>query len=218
MNDSPPEVLRRLPIRVRPRPTQTVGSYVSELARANHIRPTLLHTIVSQQTGASPKLNLERLAVLSGLPLGILRRTLAGPAAFLIRVRPSPERTNAENDQAQLFFRIHQDADGRGLTVRTLAERHQLSRRIVRRALKAPRALPHELTRTNIPVIAPFEHLIIPMLEEGITPTALWNRMINDHGITLPRGPLVAFIHKWHLDQVREPRPPISIYHYVPPT
>ncbi|MFF3123802.1 hypothetical protein ACFVRD_15940 [Streptomyces sp. NPDC057908] len=218
MNDSPPEMLRPLPIRVRPRPAQTAGSYISELARANHIRPTLLHTLVSEQTIASPKLNLERLAVLSGFPVDILRRTLASPAAFLIRVKPSPERTDAENDQAQLFFRIHQDADGRGLTVRTLAERHQVSRRTVRRALKAPRAHPHELTRTNIRVIAPFKHLITPLLEEGLTPTATWDRMINDHGITLPRGPLGTFINKWHLDQAREPRPLISINRNGPPT
>ncbi|MER5853454.1 hypothetical protein ABT126_42725 [Streptomyces sp. NPDC002012] len=165
-----------MPIRVRPRPAQPIDSYISELARANHIRPSLLHGHISEQTIAAPKHNLDRLAALSGFPTDVLRRTLSSPVAYLIRIRPSSELTDAENEQAQLFFQIQQDADGRGLTVRTLAERHQVSRRTVRQALRAPRALRHQLTRTNVPVIAPFKHLIIPMLEERLAPSEVWDR------------------------------------------
>jgi len=35
-----PEVLRPLPIRARPRPAETVASYVVRLARANHLQPS----------------------------------------------------------------------------------------------------------------------------------------------------------------------------------
>ncbi|MFF3129944.1 hypothetical protein ACFVRD_49185 [Streptomyces sp. NPDC057908] len=176
MSDSSRESLRPLPIRVRPRPAQPIDSYISELARANHIRPSLLHGHISEQTIAAPKHNLDRLAALSGFPTDVLRRTLSSPVAYLIRIRPSSELTDAENEQAQLFFQIQQDADGRGLTVRTLAERHQVSRRTVRQALRAPRALRHQLTRTNVPVIAPFKHLIIPMIEERLAPSEVWDR------------------------------------------
>ncbi|MFJ5724663.1 hypothetical protein [Streptomyces sp. NPDC093149] len=199
-------------MKVRPRPAQTIDSYISELARANHIRPSLLHGHISEQTIAAPIHNLDRLAALSGFPVAVLRRTLASPVAYLIRVRPSSELTDAKNNRAQLFFQIQQDADGRGLTVRTLAERHQVSRRTIRQALRASRALPHQLTRTNVPVIAPFKHLVIPMLEQRLTPTEVWDRMINDHGVTLSRGPLGTFINNWHLDHVRKGNPPIAIY------
>lgn len=211
------EALRPLPVRVRPRPAQTIDSYISGLARANHIRPSLLHGHISEQTIAAPKPNLDRLAALSGFPVDVLRRTLTSPAAYLIRVKPSSELADAENDQAQHFFRIQQDADGRGLTVRTLAERHQVSRRTVRQALRAPRTLPHQLTRKNVPVIAPFKHLIIPMLEERLAPSEVWDRLISDHGITLSRGPLGTFINNWHLDQVRKGHPPISSHGRLPP-
>ncbi|MFQ6852990.1 hypothetical protein AAIB46_19105 [Streptomyces sp. 35M1] len=212
MSDSSRESLQPLPVRVRPRPAQTIDSYISELARSNHIRPSLLHGYISEQTIAAPIHNLDRLAALSGIPTEVLRRTLVSPVAYLIRVRPSSAFTDAENSRAQLFFQIQQDADGRGLTVRTLAERHQVSRRTVRQALRAPRAPRRQLTRTNVPVIAPFKHLIIPLLEERLPPSEVWDRMINDHGITLSRGPLGTFINNWHLDHLRKGHPPIAVY------
>jgi len=49
-----PEVLRPLPIRVRPRPAETVASYVVRLARANHLQPSHLHAYcAARPTGAA---------------------------------------------------------------------------------------------------------------------------------------------------------------------
>ena len=60
-----PEVLRPLPIRVRPRPAETVASYVVRLARANHLQPSHLHAYLCGPPDWRGAADLGRLAILS---------------------------------------------------------------------------------------------------------------------------------------------------------
>ncbi len=74
-----PQALRPLPIRVRPRPAETVASYVVRLARANHLEPSYLHAYLCGPPDWHGAADLQRLAVLCGRPVAVLQRTLTGP-------------------------------------------------------------------------------------------------------------------------------------------
>jgi hypothetical protein len=83
-----PEVLRPLPIRVRPRPAETVASYVVRLARANHLQPSHLHAYLCGPPDWRGAPDLGRLAVLCGRPGSVLQRALTGPTPAR---QPTPE-------------------------------------------------------------------------------------------------------------------------------
>ncbi len=90
-----PQALRPLPIRVRPRPAETVASYVVRLAHANHLPPSYLHAYLCGPPDWHGAPDLERLAVLCGRPLAVLQRALGGqtPAHQLTPTPPSrPQR------------------------------------------------------------------------------------------------------------------------------
>ncbi|HZC99222.1 MAG TPA: TniQ family protein [Actinomycetes bacterium] len=87
-----PEVLRPLPIRVRPKPAETVASYVVRLARANHLQPRYLHAYLCGPPDWHGAADLERLAVLCGRPLAVLQRALTGPTSDP-QPTPEPPRT-----------------------------------------------------------------------------------------------------------------------------
>jgi hypothetical protein len=74
-----PQALRRLPIGVRPRPGETIGSYVVRLAHANHLRPDHLHAYLCGPPGWRGAVDPGRLAVCCGRPVAILQRALTGP-------------------------------------------------------------------------------------------------------------------------------------------
>jgi len=74
-----PEALRPLPIRARPRPAETVASYVVRLARANHLQPSHLHAYLCGPPDWHGAPDLGRLAVLCGRPLSVLQRALTSP-------------------------------------------------------------------------------------------------------------------------------------------
>ncbi|MCF3175619.1 TniQ family protein [Streptomyces sioyaensis] len=203
----PLEELRPLPIRVRPRPSETTDSFVSRLARANHLKPSHLHGILTGPPLSFGKPHFDRLATLAGSSPEILQRTLTNAGSLLLCIKPSPERRPAENAQAQLFFEIQRDAAGRGLTVRTLADRHHVSRRTVRRALAAPQPRTHEVIRRRVRATDPVKELINPLIEEGLTIKEIWDRLVDEHNIALSRTALSRYFRTHQLDRNREPHP-----------
>jgi TniQ len=74
----PPATLLPLPVRVRPRNGETVASYVRRLARANHLKPSYLHSLLRPTPMNCIQAN--RLAALSGRPAWTLAQALAGLA------------------------------------------------------------------------------------------------------------------------------------------
>ncbi|MER7886231.1 TniQ family protein [Streptomyces fimicarius] len=118
-NSYPSEPLHPLPLRVRPRPGEFVESFIARLARANHIKPHYIHRMLSKPPLSSGDRDLAALAVLASTSNENLRRTLSTSSSAPITVKPSPERTDAENAEAVLFFDIQRDARGRSLTVRS---------------------------------------------------------------------------------------------------
>jgi hypothetical protein len=88
-----PEALRPLPIRVRPRPAETVASYVVRLARANHLPSAYLHAYLCGPPNWHGAADFERLAVLCGRPVAVLQRVLTGPAPARTPTPKPPSRS-----------------------------------------------------------------------------------------------------------------------------
>jgi hypothetical protein len=81
-----------LPIRVRPAAGETVQSYIRRLARANHLRPSLLHVYVRSPRFPAGAIRPQRLAAVSGSTVSTLNRALIFEAAQA-QLLPLRERT-----------------------------------------------------------------------------------------------------------------------------
>ncbi|MBB4885553.1 hypothetical protein [Streptomyces netropsis] len=198
-----------LPIRVRPRPGERPDDFICRLARANHLKPSYLHDLVHGPplwVGA-PK--IDRLALFSGIPENVLERTLLPVSTPFMDIKPVEGQSVEEHAQQRLYFRIRRDAGSRGLTVRVLAQRHQVSRRTVRRALDASDPPPDRLVR-QVPLrLKPLKPIIDPMLTEGLTPRQIWVRLIDEHDIVLRLNALMVYSREWHLTRNRPEHPPL---------
>ncbi|WP_106973331.1 MULTISPECIES: TniQ family protein [Streptomyces] len=216
MSGYPSDILKPLPIRVRPKPAETIDSFIRRLAQANHIKPSRLYNLLTWESISTSRPEIDQLATLSRVDPEILGRTLVNALSLLTYVKPSPKLSDTENTERQKFFEIQRDAQNRGLTVRALATRHDVSRRTVRRALGSPRPQPHELARRQVRVIEPIRHLIVPLLEQNINISDIWTRLVDEHGIALRWMALYRFAQTWRLDQNRDSPNP-GTYPHRPP-
>ena len=138
-----------LPIRVRPAAGETIESYIRRLAQANHLRPSLLQVYVRNPDVPTAAIRLRRLAAVSGSTRTALAFALTGltPATGPHRPPPSPAESQPAR-KARLFGVIRDDA-ARGMSIRQIAGRRHVYRRMVRQALAEPAGAaphPHQLS------------------------------------------------------------------------
>ena len=133
---------RPLPFRPRPITGESAGSYVRQLARANHLRPGYLRRYL-RDPGNPGQVRLDWLAILAGRDQSAIERAIARP-----HPGPRPRLTARKQDRAMLFAEIRQDADQAGLSVRALADRHGVHRRTIRQALESPAPAPRKRPRS----------------------------------------------------------------------
>jgi hypothetical protein len=201
----PFEVLRPLPVRIRPALGETADTYICRLASANHLKPSYLHCFIAGPRLWFGKPRLDRLAALAGRTREDLQRCFTDPSLLLLHPHPRKEQ-DTDAIRSELFFRVQRDAENRGLSVRILSERHGVSRRTIRQALDAPRLADHELTRRRPPpVITPLKALIDPLIDKGLDPKEIWVRVIDQHHVVVPFTPLINYANEWHASRVREP-------------
>ena len=124
-----------LPVRVRPAAGETAESYIRRLAHANHLRPSLLQVYVRDPDVPTGAIRLRRLAAVSGSTRTALAFALTGltPASQHRLPPPSPTESQAAR-KARLFSVIRDDA-ARGMSIRQIAGRRHVHRRMVRQAL-----------------------------------------------------------------------------------
>ena len=77
MTASQPPPLAPLPIRPRPRPSETTESYARRLARANHLRPSYLRAFLCDPPRHTGAIRPWRLAAISGRSVQALEHALA---------------------------------------------------------------------------------------------------------------------------------------------
>lgn len=176
-----------LPISVRPIAGESVESYIRRLARANHLRPSLLQIYVRDALAPYRAIRPERLAAVSGRTLTALAYALTGLAKTRRQTADSrqarPQEPKAQEvRKARLFKAIRAD-DARGLSIRRISERHRVHRRMVRQALNSPTAEPPPRKRMNraAPALDPIRDAIDSLLDQNLTAWEIWTRVVDEH-------------------------------------
>jgi hypothetical protein len=166
-----------LPVRVRPATGETTASYIRRLARANHLRPSLLQVYVRNPDVPTGAIRMRRLVAVSGSTPDALFFALTGlpPAAEPPR-RPFPWESRAERRARQLDIIRYQAA--RGMSIREISGRYRLRRRMVRLEL----AEPH---RRHAPpaglATGPIRHVLDELAGQARTFWEIWTTVTDEH-------------------------------------
>lgn len=172
-----------LPVRVRPAAGETAESYIRRLARANHLRPSLLQVYVRNPNVPTGAIRLRRLAAVSGSALTALAFALTGLTTATKPHRlppPSPAESQAAR-KARLFSVIRDDA-ARGMSIRQIASRHHVHRRMVRQALAEPAGPPPRRRGTRpAPAINPIQNILDKLAGEPLTIWEIWTTVTDEH-------------------------------------
>ena len=183
ITSQPPGPLAPLPIRPPPQPGETTESYARRLARANHLKPSYLRSVLSSSVGAA--IRPSWLAALSSRPLHALEHALAD---FATQARPEPRQAARQHQLAPnnpgLFTGIRHDAVTDQMSIRALAARHHASRRTIRQALTQAGLPPLKrppARRARVGLLA--RPLISTWLltQPGLTPIQIWERLLDEH-------------------------------------
>lgn len=198
-----------LPLRVRPHLGESTENYIRRLAKANHIRPSTLHSIACGPPSWTGKPHLNRLAVLADRPVEHLGRALTDGVVPRRRPTVTGQYATLPRGIYLLYRVIRKDAED-GLSLRHLAERHGVERSIVRKALTTP--MPPARQRPNpyrkAPVISSVRHLITPMISQNMNAKDIWKALMDDHGVSISFSTLNAYIRNQRTGY-RAPTPPI---------
>jgi diadenosine tetraphosphate (Ap4A) HIT family hydrolase len=175
---------RPLPIRPRPITGESPASYVRRLARANHLRPGYLHRYL-EDPGQPGEIRLDWLAGMAGRTPATLQRALTG--------NYGQQPADAKPSKTALFAGIRRDSDTArgGLSIRALADRHGVHRRIVRQALQSPTPPPRK-TPIRTSLLDPYQNVIDDILDaergkhpwERLSIKAIYEQLLTEHGVT----------------------------------
>lgn len=169
-----------LPVRVRPAAGETAESYIRRLARANHLRPSLLQVYVRNPDVPTAAIRLRRLAAASGSTLTALARALTGLPPASGPHRPPPGKSQAAR-KARLFRIIIDDA-ARGMSIRQIASRHHVHRRMIRQALAAPAGPPpRKQAARPARAIDPVRGILDKLAGEPLTIWEIWTTVTDEH-------------------------------------
>ena len=168
-------------MRVRPAAGETIESYIRRLARANHLRPSLLQVYVRNPGVPAAAIRLRRLAAVSGSTVAALIRALTGlPAARGQHRAPPPGESQAAR-KARLFGIIRDDAAG-GMSIRQIASRHRVHRRMVRQALAAPFGPPpRKRAARPAQITGPIRDVLDQLASESRTTWEIWTTVTGEH-------------------------------------
>ncbi len=190
--------LAPLPVPVRPRHGETAASYIRRLARANHLRPSYLRSLVCRPAQRGIKADL--LAAVSGRTITALEHTLAGlyqPAGSGPPKILKPPRKPSGEDPPVLGA-IRRDAAAHPATpVRQLAARHRVPTRLVLQALTPPGSGDADTRpRWPAPVLAPLRPVIDIWLAEepGLAAYKIWERLLDEHDAEISYLSLNAYV------------------------
>ena len=168
-------------MRVRPAAGETIESYIRRLARANHLRPSLLQVYVRNPGVPAAAIRLRRLAAVSGSTVAALTRALTGlPAARGQHRAPPPGESQAAR-KARLFGIIRDDA-ARGMSIRQIASRRHVHRRMVRQALAAPFGPPpRKRAARPAQITGPIRDVLDELASESRTIWEIWTTVTDEH-------------------------------------
>ena len=168
-------------MRVRPAAGETIESYIRRLARANHLRPSLLQVYVRNPGVPAGAIRMRRLAAVSGSTVTALTRALTGLPAARGQHRPPPPAESQAERKARLFGIIRDDA-ARGMSIRMIASRHRVHRRMVRQALAAPFGPPpRKRAARPAQITGPIWDVLDELASESRTVWEIWTTVTDEH-------------------------------------
>jgi hypothetical protein len=143
-------------------PGESTISYIRRLAHANHLPASHLRRYLSQPDATEP-IRVQWLAALSGRTVTTLER--APPDLTTENHARSSARVHLHRgEKPAMFTTIRQDAHDQGGSIRALADRHGVHRRIIRQALLSPHPAPRKkIVRGSR--FDPFKDVIAEMLQ-----------------------------------------------------
>ncbi|MFG2525610.1 hypothetical protein [Streptomyces sp. NPDC048527] len=192
--------LRLLPVRPRPKPGESTDSYVRQLARANHLKPSYLrgYLVGPPDYGRGKRPRADRLAAVAGRRQDALERALSDLVRQKRTEPAKPKRSFTKTaDKPALFAAIREDAQAERLPVSHLARRHRVSHATVRQALKSPTPPPR---KKRPPIVGPAKERVGPTIDAildeyatthaGQLPTVreVWETLLDDHDATVSYG------------------------------
>jgi hypothetical protein len=196
------EVLRPLPLRLRPQPSETAESYVHRLARTNHLRPSYLRRCLTTPEGSYGPIQLDKLAALTGrAPAALLHalpdlapRPASGAERRSGRDPDDQQRRNQQRRRDQ-FAAIRRDARA-GLSGRALERKHKVGHRTVSKALASATPPPRKKMNRQAAVLHNFHDHIDSMIHTNpaIPVSEVWARLVDDHGATASYGAIRAYV------------------------
>ncbi|WP_328459548.1 hypothetical protein OHA21_27390 [Actinoplanes sp. NBC_00393] len=197
-----------LPRPVRPSAAETAERYVHRLAEANHLRPSYLRQLLTTPPNSLGPIQLDKLAALAGRDPAVLVRALPELAPRTRtpgRTRENEARkTLNEQRKRERFAAIRYDAR-LGMSIRTLATKHHVSRRTVNKALQSEIPPPRKKIERQPTVLLGLREYIDAMLQAdpAITAATIWQRLHDEHDAT-PSYPAV----RTYITTRRTTRPP----------
>ena len=173
-----------LPIRVRPATGETVESFIRRLARANHLRPSLLQVYIRNPRVTTGAIRLQRLAAVSGSTRTALAFALTGLTPVARQSRPpSPSPAESQMDRKARLFSLIRDDAAQGMSIRQIADRHHVHRRMVRQAIAEPDSAPPPRKRGTrpSPAIGPVQNVLDRLADEPLTIWEIWTIVTDRH-------------------------------------
>jgi hypothetical protein len=171
-----------LPVRVRPAAGETTESYIRRLAQANHLRPSLLQVYVRNPDVPTAAIRLRRLAAVSGSSRTALAFALTGLTPAVEPHRPPPSPAESQTARKARLFGIIRDDAARGMSIRQIASRHHVHRRMVRQALAEPAGPPPRKRGTRpSPAIGPIQNVLDKLADEPLTIWEIWTTVTDEH-------------------------------------
>jgi hypothetical protein len=176
-----------LPVRVRPVAGKASSPTYDAWPEPTIYAPSLLQIYVRNPAASSAAIVLERLAAVSGSTLACLTHALVGlprprrrPASSTSQPTSLPKPQAAR--KAHLFKTIRAD-HARGLSIRRIAQRHHVHRRMVRQALNSPTPQPPPRKKINrsAPVLDPIRDTIDGLLNQNLTAWQIWTHLVDEH-------------------------------------
>ena len=124
---------------------------------------------------------MRRLAAVSGSTVTALTRALTGLPPASGPHRPPPPGESQAARKARLFGIIRDDA-ARGMSIRQIAGRHHVHRRMVRQALAAPLGPPpRKRAARPAQITGPIRDILDELASESRTIWEIWTTVIDEH-------------------------------------
>jgi hypothetical protein len=188
---TPPQPrIAKLPVNVRPRLGETIDSYIRRLARANHLKPSYLHTFLCGPPGWQGKPHIERLAAVSGRSAEVLQHALSDATPPRNRGKPNPRALRLHQHETltrhgvDLAVLIQHDALDASMPIRAISEEWEVPKWLVRRVL-TPSIFPELSTRRRRNALdAETKDLVTNIITKGMGATEIWTELMDTHSVS----------------------------------